>query len=113
MMVLKHRVVGNLDHHGCYFLSLHCMVENLDHHEGYLHGIQSSCVSVPVVLRLMFHSFGGMVSQKKTCTKFALVATKSAQGMELRRGCCFRVWFAVLSLFLCFLFCLKQLWKSS
>ena len=36
------------------------------------------------------------------CTKFALVATVSAQGTELGLGCCFRSWFAVLSCALCF-----------
>ena len=50
-----------------------------------------SCISVPVVLQLMFHNFSRMDSQIKKCTKFALVATKSAQGTELRR-----FWFAVL-----------------
>ena len=110
---LRHCMVDNLDHHEWHMMFLHCMVDNAGHHEWYLHGIQYSCISVPVVLRRMFHNFGGMVSQIKKCTKFASFATKSAQGMELRRGCCFVFGSLCFPCFLCFVFCLKQLWKSS
>ena len=86
----RHCMVGNWDHHEWHVtFRKHRMVGNLDHHGWYLHAIH------------VFHNFSRMDSQNKKCTKFALVATKSAQGTELRRGCCLRFWFAVLSC-LCF-----------